>query len=112
MLVKSIIEDLRQAFSAIKENRLRTMMSITGIAVGIASVMTVGVVSQSGRDYIYSELSTYGLNSLWVYRKWDEDNPFASQREGRGITNDDYNTLKNKSCCPNVMSISAKVYPG
>lgn len=107
----SILENLRQAFSAIKENRLRTLMSITGIAVGIASVMTVGVVSQSGKDYIYSELSTYGLNSLWVYRYWEENNPFASQREGRGITNDDYKILKAGSCCPNVLSVSAKVYP-
>jgi len=111
MLIKSILEDLRQAFSAIKENRLRTIMSITGIAVGIASVMTVGVVSQSGKDYIYSELSTYGLNSLWVYRKWEDDNPFSSQREGRGITNEDYEVLKGKSCCPSVLSISPKVYP-
>jgi len=107
----SIVENLRQAFSAIKENRIRTLMSITGIAVGIASVMTVGVVSQSGRDYIYSELSSYGLNSLWVYRKWEDDNPFASQRSGSGMTSDDYAILKKKSCCPNVVLISPKVYP-
>lgn len=107
----SIVENLRQAFSAIKENRIRTLMSITGIAVGIASVMTVGVVSQSGRDYIYSELSSYGLNSLWVYRKWEDDNPFSSHRSGSGITNDDYAVLKQKSCCPNVVLFSPKVYP-
>jgi len=106
-----IIENLRQAFSAIKENRVRTLMSITGIAVGIASVMTVGVVSQSGRDYIYSELSSYGLNSLWIYRKWEDNNPFASQRSGSGMTTDDYAILKKKSCCPNVVLISPKVYP-
>lgn len=109
--MNSFIENLRQAFSAIKENRLRTLMSITGIAVGIASVMTVGVVSQSGKDYIYSELSSYGLNSLWVYRKWEEDNPFASKREGTGITNDDYAILKKKDCCVNLLFISPSVYP-
>ena len=107
----SVIENLRQAFSAIKENRLRTFMSITGIAVGIAAVMTVGVVSQSGRDYIYTELSSYGLNSLWVYRKWEDDNPFAKQREGTGITSEDYAMLKRKKCCPNVLAISPSVYP-
>ena len=110
-MIHSIVENLRQAFSAIKENRIRTLMSITGIAVGIASVMTVGVVSQSGRDYIYSELSSYGLNSLWVYRKWEDNNPFASQRSGSGMTSDDYAVIKSKTCCPNIVMISPKVYP-
>jgi len=110
-MLQSIIENFWQAAGAIKENRLRTMMSITGIAVGIASVMTVGVISQSGRDYIYSELSTYGLNSLWVYREWEKDNPFEKQREGTGITSDDYAILKSKVCCPSIIALSPSVYP-
>lgn len=102
-------EKLWQAFAAIKENRTRTLMSIVGIAVGIAAVMTIGIISQSGKQLIYAELETYGLNSLWVYRKWEDDSPFAKQRQGSGITTEDYLAMK-KDCCSEVLRFSPVVY--
>lgn len=111
MTLQRIIEIFLQAVFAVRENRSRTIMSVVGIAVGIASVMIVGMVSQSGRDHIYAELESYGLNSLWVYRDWEEDNPFATVREGSGISNDDLEALRNSNCCPNVIAYSPVVYP-
>ena len=102
-------EKLWQAFAAIKENRTRTLMSIVGIAVGIAAVMTIGIISQSGKRFIYAELETYGLNSLWVYRKWEDDSPFVKQRQGSGITTEDYLAMK-KDCCNEVLRFSPVVY--
>ena len=107
--MRNLGEKLQQAFRAIKENRTRTLMSIVGISVGIAAVMTIGVLSQSGKKYIYAELETYGLNSLWIYRKWEDDNPFAKQRQGSGITTDDFLALKN-DCCSAVTRLSPVVY--
>jgi len=111
MALQRIIEIFWQAFRAVKENRVHSIMSVIGIAVGVASVMIVGTVSESGRDYIYKELESYGLNSLWVYRDWQEDNPFATVREGSGITNGDLKALKNSNCCPNVIAYSPVVFP-
>ena len=102
-------EKLQQAFRAIKENRTRTIMSIVGIAVGIAAVMTIGVLTQSGKKFIYAELETYGLNSLWIYRDWQDDNPLVKQRQGSGITTSDYLALKN-NCCSEVVKLSPVVY--
>jgi len=109
LLMHNLNEKLKQAFSAIKENRTRTLMSIIGIAVGIAAVMTIGILTQSGKKFIYTELETYGLNSLWVYRNWQDDNPFEQQRQGSGITTEDYQALK-KDCCSEVASLSPEVY--
>jgi len=103
-------EILQQAFYAIRENRVRTLMSIVGIAVGIAAVMTIGIITQSGKRFIYEELSTYGLNSVWVYRKWDESDPFSAKREGSGISKADYIALQ-ENCCPDVLTMSPVVYP-
>ncbi|MDH5256777.1 MAG: ABC transporter permease [Gammaproteobacteria bacterium] len=107
--MNNLAEKFQQAFRAIKENRTRTIMSIVGIAVGIAAVMTIGVLSQSGKRFIYAELETYGLNSVWVYRKWEQDSPFAAQRQGSGITTDDYLALTD-NCCSEVVSLSPVVY--
>ena len=102
---------LRQSLTALKDNRMRTVMSILGIAFGISAVMTVGIVSESGRAYVFEELKTYGLKSLWVYRQWEEKNPYRQVREGSGITNADYDALRKSDCCPAVARLSPEVYP-
>jgi putative ABC transport system permease protein len=105
----SIFRDvLVQALSSLHENKLRTVLSILGITVGIAAVMVVGTVSQGVKKYVYAELETYGLETLWVYRKWEDDNPFRTARQGSGIDNDDLKAMR--SCCPSVRRVSPVVY--
>jgi ABC-type antimicrobial peptide transport system permease subunit len=97
-----------QAISSLKENRLRTLLSILGITIGICAVMVVGTVSQGVKKYVYQELDTYGLETLWIYRKWEDENPFRSIREGSGIDNDDLKYMG--SCCASVTKVSPVVY--
>lgn len=99
-----------QAVGALKQHRLRTLMSVLGVAFGIAAMMTVGVVSESGRAFIFAELETYGLTGIWIYRDWSEDNPYATVRQGSGIDNEDLALLRS-DCCPAVRRISPSVYP-
>ncbi|HEC17723.1 MAG TPA: FtsX-like permease family protein [Gammaproteobacteria bacterium] len=105
----SIFRDvLLQAISSLKENKLRTVLSVMGITIGICAVMVVGTVSQGVKKYIYKELDTYGLETLWVYRKWEDENPFRSVREGSGIDNEDLKYMH--SCCPSVKQVTPVVY--
>lgn len=99
---------LLQAISSLKENKLRTVLSVLGITIGICAVMVVGTVSQGVKKYVYQELDTYGLETLWVYRKWEVDNPFRSVRQGSGIDNDDLKFMH--SCCPSVKQVTPVVY--
>ena len=99
---------LRQALSSLKENKLRTILSVLGITVGITAVMVVGTVSDGVNKYIYAELDTYGLETIWIYREWEDENPFRSIREGSGIDNADLSSLR--SCCPSVRRVSPVVY--
>jgi len=103
-------DSLEQAKLSLADNKVRTIMSIIGVAVGIAAVMIVGIISQSGRNYIFAELETYGLRTLWVNRDWENNNPFESVREGSGINNDDLSALKG-ACCPALERLSPVVYP-
>ncbi|MBL1274924.1 MAG: ABC transporter permease [Ectothiorhodospiraceae bacterium] len=105
----SLIHDVfLQAIASLKENRLRTILSIMGITIGICAVMVVGTVSQGVKKYIYQELDTYGLESLWVYRKWENQDPFRSVREGSGIDNDDLKYIR--SCCSSVKNVTPVVF--
>ena len=100
-----------QAVLALKDNRRRTLLSILGIAVGIAAVMAVGTVSKGGNYLVFSELETFGLNSVWVYRDRGDKDPHKRIREGSGIENDDYHAIA-AGCCSLVRRISAVVHGG
>jgi ABC-type antimicrobial peptide transport system permease subunit len=87
-------------------------LSVLGIAVGIGAVMAVGSVTEGIRDYVYDELESYGLRTVWVYRDPDEtQDPNRAVRQGSGITTEDYEFLRvNKSCCPAVKRVTPQVY--
>ena len=71
-----------QAFYALRDNRLRSILSIVGIAVEIAAVMAVGAVSKGGSYLVFSELETFGLNSVWLYRDRNDKDPNRRVRQG------------------------------
>ncbi len=98
---------LTQAMIALGDNRLRTILSILGIAIGIAAVIAVGTVSKGGNHLVYSELETFGLKSIWIYRDFSDKDPHRRLRAGTGIDNNDINALNN--CCPALDSFSPMV---
>ena len=106
----SISNNLILAYSTIKKNRGRTLMSMAGVAIGVVAVIVVAIASQSGKQYVFNEFKSYGLTTLWVYRKVDENNPEQSRRAGSGLDNELYLKMK-QNCCPHVRAFSAHVYP-
>lgn len=103
-----ILDGIGQAVWALRYNRLRTMLSVLGITVGIAGVMAIGTISKSGRYLIFSELETFGLKSVWVYRTNDDKDPNRAVRAGTGIEARDVEVLAH--CCPAVHHISPVVF--
>jgi putative ABC transport system permease protein len=98
MPLGTMLDICLQALQALRDNRLRTTLSILGITVGIAAVMTVGAVSEGGRHLIFTELQTFGLKTIWIYREPAEKDPRKAVRSGTGIENADYEAVKNARC--------------
>lgn len=98
----------RQAFSALKDNRLRTLLSVMGVTIGIAAVVVVASVSKGGRSHVYSELETFGLASFWVYRDYEDKDPNRIVRSGTGIDNDDYTAVRS-GCCSEIKRVTPVV---
>jgi len=55
------------------ENKLRAILSLLGIAIGIAAVFMIFTLSQGGKRVIFSELETLGLNSFFISRNYEND---------------------------------------
>lgn len=101
----SLYELFGQALLAIRDNRLRTLLSVVGIMLGIAAVIVVGTIGKGGRMAIYKELETFGLRSVWVSRDWRNADPRRVLRRGTGISTDDYLSILD-GCCPYVTQVS------
>jgi putative ABC transport system permease protein len=51
----------------LSKNRLRTILTIIGIMIGVASMITVISVSDGGQKMINSELLKFGINRVWFF---------------------------------------------
>ena len=109
MGIRSFIDRITQALIALHDNRLRSFLSVLGIAIGIAAVMAVGTISKGGNHLVYVELETFGLNSLWIYRDREEKDPHRRARKGSGIDEEDYRALID--CCSAISHLSPMVNP-
>ncbi|MFK7994608.1 MAG: ABC transporter permease [Granulosicoccus sp.] len=104
-------DSLRQAVDALSDHKLRTALSVLGITIGIAAVMAVSTISKGGNYVIYSELETFGINSVWVYRNQNPEDTRRAQRAGSGITRDDFISLQQQQDTLGIRRMTPVVYP-
>lgn len=104
--LKRFSENLFQALVSLGDHRLRTALSILGITIGIAAVMAVSTVSKGGNYVVYSELATFGLNSVWIYRDYRNDSPHRNSRAGSGIDNRDLAAIQKQAARLGVSRVS------
>ena len=50
-----------QAWSGLADHRLRTLLSILGIAIGIAAVILIGVISEGGKQKVFRSFRPSGF---------------------------------------------------
>ncbi len=105
------LDSLRQAMDALFDHKLRTALSVLGITIGIAAVMAVSTISKGGNHVIYSELETFGLNSVWVYRDRHSENHGRTQRTGSGIVTRDFLSLQQQGPELGIRHMTPIVYP-
>jgi len=62
----SLVELLTFAIGALRGHRLRTALSVAGVAVGIAAVVALTALGEGARQYVVQEFSSLGTNLLIV----------------------------------------------
>ena len=86
----NLLEYLRLAAEGLWMNKLRSFLTILGIIIGIAAVITVVAVGQGGRAVLMAEMEKIGTNLFAIYIDWQEGEP---PRE-RDITLQDIAVIK------------------
>ncbi len=72
------LEIFEESFSSLLQNKGRTFLSILGIVIGIASVITMTAIGAGSQQEITDQISTLGTNILTVApRGWNNNSGFT-----------------------------------
>lgn len=75
------------AFKALNNNKLRCFLTMLGIIIGVASVITMLAIGQGSKQSIREQISEMGSNMIMIF-------PGNMQRGGVNQSSDDMQTLK------------------
>jgi putative ABC transport system permease protein len=81
-----LIENLKTALEALFGNRLRSLLTLSGVVIGVFAVTTTISLGQIATAGITGELQAFGAQSLFVTR-------VTSHPDGRSFTDDDIAAL-------------------
>jgi putative ABC transport system permease protein len=57
---------LRSALVALLRNKLRSLLTVTGIAIGIAAVICVVAIGKAGQSRVEQQMNNLGDNFVWI----------------------------------------------
>ncbi len=69
---------IKTAFKTLVKNKMRSLLSVTGIVIGISAVIAIIGLSNSSKVLISTKITTYGENAAEFIM---EDNPWISQND-------------------------------
>ena len=106
----NIIETIRTSFRAITANKLRSSLTVLGIIIGVAAVISLMSIGRGSQSAITANIESLGTNLLFV-------RPGATNTQGvRGaqgsltsLTLEDAEALADSSLAPAVKAVAPQV---
>ncbi len=106
-IMAEIKEGVKLAFSAVRANKFRSIMTIIGVTIGVGAVILVNTIMDGFTTYAESSIEKIGKNVIYV-SKWDDntdfDNLTEEQRRRKNITMDEVYAIQK--FCPLVEAVS------
>ncbi|MGG0471716.1 ABC transporter permease [Priestia aryabhattai] len=105
----SLIENIRMALSSVLAHKMRSVLTMLGIIIGVAAVIIVVAIGQGGEQMIKSEI-TGASNTVDVYYQPPEDEMQADDLSMMGepiFTEDDIKALSTIPGAKNVVASSS-----
>ncbi|HEJ9541233.1 macrolide ABC transporter ATP-binding protein/permease MacB [Proteus mirabilis] len=96
---------LNMAWRAMVVNKIRTLLTMLGIIIGIASVVTIIVIGDAAKDRVLADIKAIGANTIDIYpgKELGSDSPEDKQ----SLTIQDIEALKQQSY---IQSVTPQIY--
>ncbi|HVZ12446.1 MAG TPA: ABC transporter permease [Patescibacteria group bacterium] len=98
---------IRSAIKALRGNILRTVLTMLGIIIGIASVILIISLGQGATSSITDQVSSLGTNLIFITP--GKQTPGRPPQATNTLKYDDAEALADKSRMPDVSAVSAQV---
>lgn len=101
----NIKENIRIAVFSIKTNLMRSLLTMLGIIIGVASVISIVTVGNGGRDYIVGMIRDMGnsMIQLRVNTKTASDEDYFTEKDIEAVKKIDgvqYASMETMAMCP------------
>ncbi|RME82916.1 MAG: FtsX-like permease family protein [Caldilineae bacterium] len=102
----SVVESFRIALRALAANKMRSILTMLGIIIGVAAVIALMSVGQGVQQLVTEELQNAGSNLLFVVPgRLEEAQPGDPRRRrpSRPLTNSDWRAINDPLLVPDVL---------
>jgi putative ABC transport system permease protein len=101
----NLAENIRLAIRALTSNKLRALLTMLGIVIGVAAVITLLSVGKGVESFVVGEFEDLGNNLLFVFPGQLEPGQGPPRPGGSGLTNDDVSALSDPFRTPDVIAV-------
>ena len=107
-----IFDNVRSALRALRANKLRSMLTMLGIIIGVSAVISLLSIGQGVENFINSQFNALGTNLVFVLPKLSNSQSaqfvaqFANQTT---LTQNDARALGDSALVPDIANVSAQI---
>lgn len=103
----SLVEAFRTALRGLAANKLRAALTMLGIIIGVAAVITLLSVGKGVEQYVTQQFQGIGSSLLFVFPGGpEEQNGPPSANVDKPLTNDDAEALMDPALVPDAQAIA------
>jgi putative ABC transport system permease protein len=102
----NLFESFRIAWTALVANKLRALLTMLGIIIGVSSVIGILAIGNGWGKYFESELGKFGVGVFYVFPGIDTDR--ADSRQSPQLTYADAQALLQPGAAPAVRAVSVE----
>jgi len=103
-----LIEAVKLALQSLWANKLRSILTLLGVVIGVASVIMVVTLTNGAKQFVTAKINTYGASVITI-RKMPQTfmtiDEYLDFQKRRDVTYDDYRAVLSE--CKSCLSVGA-----
>ena len=107
-----VLDNIRSALRALRANKLRSLLTMLGIIIGVSAVISLLSIGQGVEGFINSQFNALGTNIVFVLPKLSNSQgaQFVAQFSNQTtLTTGDARALSDPAQVPDVSSVSSQL---
>lgn len=107
----NLMKFLKEAFTSLVSNKMRTFLTMLGIVIGVAAVISMMAIGNGAQESITSSIESMGTNLIFISQNSDVSNPEAiTLADATAISEAD--TIYIAAVAPSVQNNMSVTYSG